>query len=58
VKPTLVVPDRVIALEAMMEANGTAPPKPPVCHGYARCCHCPACLLRARQPLAKELAAA
>lgn len=54
----VVVPDRVIALEAMMEAKGAAPPKPPVCHGYANCCHCPACLLRERQPLAKELAAA
>jgi hypothetical protein len=58
-KPALVVPDRVVALEAMMEAKGTAPPKPPVCHGYACCCHCPACLLRERQPpFRKELAAA
>lgn len=41
-----VVPDRVVALEAMMEAKGTPPPKPPRCLDYANCCHCPACQRR------------
>lgn len=35
--------DRVLALRAAMEAKGDALPKPPVCHGYANCCRCPAC---------------
>ncbi len=45
-KPALVVPDRVIALEAMMEAKGTAAPKPPRCLGYANCCRCSICQRR------------
>lgn len=43
---TPVVPDRVVALEALMEAKGTAKPKPPVCHGYRNCCGCPVCQRR------------
>lgn len=58
-KPALLVPDRVLAHEARMEAKGTAPPKPPRCHGYANCCRCPVCLLRERRsPRIKESIAA
>ncbi len=47
-KPRPVIPDRVVALEAMMEAKGIARPKPPRCLGYANCCHCPICQRRER----------
>ncbi|HYJ20828.1 MAG TPA: hypothetical protein VEW07_02250 [Solirubrobacterales bacterium] len=40
--------DRVLALEAMVDAKGRAV-KPPRCHGYANCCGCPVCLLREKQ---------
>lgn len=35
--------DRVIALEAVLDAKGQKLPSPPVCHGKANCCICPAC---------------
>lgn len=35
--------DRVIALEAVIDAKGHKLPSPPVCHGKANCCHCPGC---------------
>ena len=56
----LAVPDRVLAHEARMEAKGTAPPKPPRCHGYVNCCRCLVCLRREsrRRPKAKESLAA
>ncbi len=39
--------DRVLALEAIMDAKGNKLPGPPRCHGYANCCTCPTCQLRA-----------
>jgi hypothetical protein len=50
--------DRLIALEAVIDARGHALPLPPVCHGYSNCCGCPVCLLRQQKPLAKEFMAA
>lgn len=50
--------DRVLALEAIIDAKGRKLPTPPACHGYANCCVCPPCLLREQKPLAKEFMAA
>jgi hypothetical protein len=41
--------DRVIALEAIIDAKGQKPPSPPCCMGYANCCRCPACQLGPRR---------
>lgn len=50
--------DRVLALEAVIDAKGNKLPTPPTCSGYANCCNCPVCLRRAQRPLAKEFMAA
>lgn len=42
-RPPELPHDRVLALRAVIDAKGDALPKPPVCHGYANCCSCPAC---------------
>jgi hypothetical protein len=47
--------DRLLALRAVMEAKGDALPRPPICHGKANCCRCPACepkIRQRRRPLA------
>ncbi len=49
--------DRVIALEAIIDAKGNKLPAPPVCHGYANCCRCPVCLLREERRARPALAA-
>lgn len=41
--------DRIVALLAAIDAKGLTSPKPPVCHGFANCCKCPACLLGPRR---------
>jgi len=51
------IPDRVLALRAMMEAKGSALPEPPRCHGYANCCRCPVCLRREQRGHGERLAA-
>jgi hypothetical protein len=50
--------DRVLALEAVLDAKGNKLPTPAVCHGYANGCGCPPCLQRSQRPLAKEFMAA
>jgi len=50
--------DRVLALEAVLDAKGQKLPSPSRCLGYANCCTCPVCSLRESKPLAKEFMAA
>lgn len=47
--PSTDASDHVLALRAVIDAKGATPPKPPVCHGFANCCKCPACLLGPRR---------
>jgi hypothetical protein len=42
-RPPELPGDRVLALEAIIDAKGQKLPGPPVCHGKANCCACPAC---------------
>jgi hypothetical protein len=49
--------DRVLALEAVIDAKGNKLPAPPICHGYANGCGCPPCLVRSKQGAASLAAA-
>jgi hypothetical protein len=52
--------DRFFALKAYRETAGELDhiAEPPRCHGYANCCHCPACEQRAKSRSARRYAEA